>query len=144
MIKIGFVGYSGTPFDKEEALEIITKIFAEISVDYPSEDIEIVSGATALGIPNLVYVTAEVLNLSTIGIMCKRGYDQDNTLYPCDVIYAVGENWGDESDTFIDYIDVLYRIGGGKQSLEEVKMAKSKGIPVFEFDLPQIEKEIKN
>ena len=68
--------------------------------------------------------------------MCKEGYDCD--LYPCDEIYAIGSDWGDESETFINIIDMMYRIGGGPQSLKEVDMAKKKGIPVIEYELDEI------
>lgn len=49
-MKIGFIGYSSTKFDKNVAIDIINKIKDKIK----SED-EIVSGATMYGIPKLVY-----------------------------------------------------------------------------------------
>jgi hypothetical protein len=57
-------------------------------------------------------------------------------LYPVDVPpIIVGDNWGDESKTFLDSIDMLVRVGGGKQSLEECNEAKKQGIKVVEYDL---------
>ena len=85
-------------------------------------------------IPKLVYETLKYNK--TIGIMCKDGYNYP--LYPCDVIYAIGNNWGDESEFLIDHIDVLIKIGGGKQSIKELQMAKNKGIPIYEFELEPI------
>jgi hypothetical protein len=134
-IKVGFIGYSAGKFNKGDAFKILDKIFQEITEKYKG-DIEIVSGATYYGIPAMVYDMASDYDYKTIGVMCKEGYDCD--LYYCDEIFAIGENWGDESTTFIDMIDVLYRIGGGKQSLNEVKMAKAKGIPVYEYELAEI------
>ena len=128
-MKIGFIGYSDTKFDINKANEIINKI-----KDYISLDDEIVSGATLYGIPKLVYETFK--NNKTIGIMCKDGYNYP--LYSCDVIYAIGDNWGDESEFLMDYIDVLIKIGGGKQSIKELQMAKNKGIPTYEFELAPI------
>ena len=128
-MKIGFIGYSDTKFNINKANEIINKI-----KDYISLDDEIVSGATLYGIPKLVYETLK--DNKTIGIMCKDGYNYP--LYPCDVIYAIGNNWGDESEFLIDYIDVLIKIGGGKQSIKELQMAKNKGIPTYEFELEPI------
>lgn len=125
-MKIGFCSYSETSFDIQKANEIIKTIKQNIS-----DDDEIVSGATMYGIPKLVY---NYFNKNKkIGIMCKQGYDCE--LYPCDVIYSIGDNWGDESEFFIKYIDVLYKIGGGKQSIKEMKMAKERGIPVIEYYL---------
>ena len=141
-MNIGFIGYSGKPFDKEKAQKIIDEILVKeglteyftTDMNRP-KDVAIVSGATDLGIPGMVYHTAEKYNFKTIGVMCKRGYDKDNTLYPCDEIYAIGEDWGDESETFISKIDRLYKIGGGEQSEKEKGMAEAAGIPVFEYKL---------
>lgn len=141
-MNIGFIGYSGKPFDKVKAQKIIDEILMKEGIgEYftagtdKSRDVSIISGATDLGIPGMVYHTAEKYNFKTIGVMCKRGYDRDNTLYPCDEIYAVGENWGDESELFISKIDRLYKIGGGEQSDKEKKMAEAAGIQVFEYKL---------
>lgn len=137
-VKIGFVGYSGRPFDKDKAREIISNIFDEIRNLYKG-NVEIVTGATNLGIPALVYEEAVKQGYPTTGIMCKEGYTCE--LFPCDKIFAIGENWGDESETFIHYIDILYRIGGGKQSLDEVEKAKSLGKVVTEFELEELKSE---
>ena len=141
-MNIGFIGYSGKPFDKEKAQKIIDEILMKEGIgEYftagtdKSRDVSIISGATDLGIPGMVYHTAEKYNFKIVGVMCKRGYDKDNTLYPCDEIYAVGENWGDESELFISKIDRLYKIGGGEQSDKEKKMAEAAGLPVFEYKL---------
>jgi hypothetical protein len=47
----------------------------------------------------------------------------------------IGENWGDESSAFLDEIDVIVRIGGGKQSLTEVQTFKDKGGKTYEREL---------
>jgi len=125
-MKIGFIGYSETKFDITKANNIIKHIKNNIN-----ENDEIVSGATMYGIPKLVYNSFK--NNKKIGIMCKQGYNCD--LYPCDIIYVIGDNWGDESQFFIDYIDVLYKIGGGKQSIKEKQLAIEKKIPVYEYNL---------
>lgn len=138
MTKIGFVGYSAGKFDKKEAQKIIDDIFTKLikAAEEEKEELVIVSGATYMGIPGLIYDKASEYGLKTVGVMCKEGYDCD--LYPCDEIYAVGDNWGDESETFINMLDIMYRIGGGPQSQNEVKKAKDKGILVIEFELPEI------
>jgi len=48
----------------------------------------------------------------------------------------VGQAWGDESPTFLNSIDVLVRVGGGKQALRETAAMKASGQPVIEYDLP--------
>ena len=59
-INIGFVGYSDTSFDEKKARDIISDIFNIILKKYCNEDnmdikINIITGATNLGIPKLVY-----------------------------------------------------------------------------------------
>jgi len=131
MKSIGFIGYSAMKFDENEAKKIIKNIFASFD---DNEEYAIVSGATNMGIPKLVYEEANRHeNMSLIGVMCKDGYTCE--LYPCDTIIAVGENWGDESETFIDLIEELYKIGGGPQSEKELKMALDAGLPTYEFKL---------
>lgn len=130
---IGFVGYSAMKFDESKAKEIIHTIFKSFNDD---EDYVIISGATNMGIPKLVYEEAENYDMYLMGVMCKDGYTCE--LYPCDNILAIGNNWGDESETFIDLIDELYKIGGGPQSEKETEMALKKGIPVYEYQLESI------
>lgn len=134
-LKIGFVGYSYSQFSVDQAKKILDKIFKEDILKYIDkyDAIEIVTGATNLGIPGLVYQYAEPYAYKTVGIMCKEGYTCE--LYPCDQIYAIGERWGDESKFFINYIDILYKIGGGPQSEREADMARMKYKPVYEFQL---------
>lgn len=143
-INIGFVGNSYENFDMQKARSIISDIFNVISRKYCNDDnidikINIVTGATNMGIPKLVYEEASRFNmrwgewLTLVGIMAKEGYECE--LFPCDEIYAYGNKFGEESPFFIDKIDVLYKIGGGEQSKKEFKMAQDKGIECFEFEL---------
>lgn len=141
-INIGFIGYSDTKFNLEKANEIVDDIFDEIISKYSKryDVINIISGATNIGIPSIIYHKAvnenenSICSFNTIGIMCKDGYNYE--LFPCDIIYAVGNNWGDESETFLSKINVLYKIGGGKQSIEEYNIAnKNKEIICREYKL---------
>lgn len=141
MINIGFVGFSDeTRYDKEKAVCLIDEIFKEIKNKYfkDNEKICIISGATNCGIPRLVYEKAVELNKEynkfiVVGVMAKEGYQFE--LFPCDVIYAVGNSFGEESKFFVNKLDVFYKIGGGAQSENEILMAKNKKIPCFEYIL---------
>lgn len=140
-MNVGFVGYSAGKFDEAEAQKIIDEIFDKLQGaceegQLLKDTIAVVSGATYMGIPAMIYDKASELGIKTIGVMCKDGYDCD--LFPCDEVYAIGDNWGDESETFINMIDIMFRIGGGPQSLKEVQDAKQKGISVIEYELPEI------
>ena len=68
-----------------------------------------------------------------MGIACEKAKEYD--LFPVDKKIIVGKEWGDESETLLNNIDVLVRIGGGKQSLREVKQFQETGKPVIEHEL---------
>ena len=125
---VGFVGYSVMEFDKTNAQEVIDHIFGT----FP-ENTVVVTGATKIGIPNLVVKTAKKAGIRSIGIMPKEGYETG--LSKVDELVVDGEKWGDESATFINMIDKLCAIGGGRQSTKEILMAEEKGIPVEVFEL---------
>lgn len=129
-MEIGVIGYSGQKFDETLAKKLIRlgleKAGAK-SGDY------LVSGLTNLGIPKLAYEIAVSLGMRTVGIACELAYEDE--LFPVDIKIIKGNKWGDESETFLDYIDVLIKVGGGKQS--ESEYAKFKG-PKFKFELPAI------
>jgi hypothetical protein len=135
MIRIGFAGYSDKKFDKQKAIELIKESLDDLTEDHKKKDIRVVSGLTNLGIPGLVYKEAEKRGYYTIGIACKKAEDYE--CFDCDEKIIVGDEWGDESEKFLDSIDVLVRIGGGKQTIAETKKAKSLGIKVVEHDLEE-------
>jgi hypothetical protein len=144
-MRIGVVGYSQQDFDKEKAIEVLRSILIQqmsIHLDVGSMliqqisvqlDITIVSVLTNLGVPAIAYSLAKELKLKTMGIACAKAGEYE--CFPCDRVHIVGENWGDESETFLASIDKLIRVGGGKQSHAEVARAKELGIRVIEVDL---------
>lgn len=132
--KIGVVGYSDKKFDIKKAKKFIKEGFDELEKKH--KNIEIVSGLTNLGIPKLAYEEAVNRGYRTVGIACKKSKDFE--CFNCDEEIIIGDEWGDESDKFINYIDVLLRIGGGKQSKKETKMVKDMGKKVVEFELEEI------
>lgn len=99
-------------------------------VKYPK--IEIVSGYTDYGIPALSYVLAKLycqksycdIECTTTGFAPKEALSDKRCKVNKEII--VGENYGDESEAFIDYIDVLIKIGGGSQSIKEFDLFKKK------------------
>ena len=121
MLSIGVVGYSTNGFDEDKAILLLSYAFDMFTKG--RSDVEVVSGLTDLGIPSLAYVIAKHRSYRTVGIACKRAFEYD--LFPVDEQIIVGEEWGDESQMFLDRIDVLIRVGGGKQSLKEVEMFKN-------------------
>lgn len=132
-LRIGVVGYSTQEFNQDDAKIFIESAFDGIQEKYPNYKMIVVSGLTNLGIPALAYAEAVKRGWKTIGIACKKAVEYD--LFPVDSKIIIGDEWGQESETFLNNIDVLVRVGGGKQSLKETSAFKSIGKPVIEFEL---------
>ena len=133
-LKVGVVGYSSADFNQIAGASYLIQAFNQIEESYgDAYYIVIVSGLTALGIPLLAYKEADKRGWSTKGIAC--GLAKDYECYPVDEEVIFGDNWGDESNLFLNDIDFLVRVGGGDQSFDETAAAYEKNIPVLEFDL---------
>jgi hypothetical protein len=121
-LKIGIVGYSAQEFNRKKAEQLIRDGIEEILKSNKSTYIDIVSGLTNIGIPALAYNYAVKKRYMTTGIACTKAEEYE--CFPVDTKIIVGEEWGDESETFLRHIDCLLRIGGGKQSIEETETFK--------------------
>jgi len=135
-MKIGVVGYSGAKFNEDIAKALLAIAFRVVEENHEAKEYTLVSGLTDMGIPALAYRMADKNGWRTVGIACEKAHE--NPCYDVDEEIIEGKEWGDESKTFLNYIDVLVRIGGGKQSIKETETAKKKDIPVYEYDLPEI------
>lgn len=120
---IGVIGYSDksceTNYARSQVQQAILDVATLLKVDFFTKETSpsICSGLTDIGVPSIAYKFASLFDLHTIGIACSKA-----TEYPCfnvDEKIIVGDNWGDESETFLKKIDALVRIGGGKQSEKE-------------------------
>ena len=133
---IGLVGYSDKKFNTTIAKALIQIAFQiiENTNEYKNETLCLVSGLTNLGIPKLGYEIATQKGWQTMGIACEKAKDYE--LFKVNETIIKGENWGDESETFLNKIDALIRVGGGQQSIKETQLAKNKGLTVLEYDLP--------
>ena len=136
--KVGVVGYSGKKFDEILGTALFVVAMDIVKSEHGS-DLTIVSGLTDLGIPSIAYKYAFDNDLKTVGVACSQAEEYD--CFDVDEKHIVGDEWGDESETFLDMIDIMIRIGGGDQSMEEVESAKKKDIDVYEYDLPHQEED---
>ena len=84
----------------------------------------------------MAYRIARHKSIKTAGVACSDAKNYD--CFDCDRVEVVGDNWGDESETFISQLDALVRVGGGPQSMREVEMAVARGIPVYQRELEAI------
>lgn len=143
-MKLGIVGYSSGIFDEEEAQRLILLGIYHAEMSSGRIVTHIVSGLTDQGVPGLAYhmaIDPSYGDMITVGIACSKAFDFP--CFPVDDEIIVGDEWGDESKTFLNYIDALVRVGGGKQSLKEAKdFRKLKPhAPIIEFELPREEED---
>lgn len=136
-MRVGVVGYSAAKFDVDKARLLVDVGLSYFRKQYDGKMFEVVSGLTNLGVPALAYAWAADNKVFTVGIACSKATEYD--CYPVDHKIIEGSEWGDESDTFLEYIDVMLRIGGGKQSLEEAATFTRKypHKAIIELELPE-------
>ncbi len=141
VLYVGVVGYSAQDFDKQDAREILEEALDDIEDEYVEsgdyEEIAIVSGLTNLGMSKIAYQVAEDRGYKTIGVAPEEANDYE--LYGVDEIVYEGDHFGDESEMFVEIIDVIIKIGGGDQSQKELEMAEEEGLSVLDFDLESFE-----
>jgi hypothetical protein len=128
-VNVGVVGYSAQDFNRTKAKQHLEKAFDKIEVKHNEQPI-IVSGLTDQGIPALAYREASKRGWKTVGIACKKADEYE--CYPVNerIVRDEWEDWGDESEKFLSRIDVLVRVGGGKQTKNEIGKARQKGITI--------------
>lgn len=127
-LRIGVVGYSGRPFDEKVARGELRRLLSELveNRELEAKAVEVVSGLTNVGIPKIAYEVAVEMGFKTVGISASRALISSSGVFPVDKQIIVGQHYGDESEEFIGYIDVLIRIGGGEQSVKEVTMFRER------------------
>ncbi|GAB4581060.1 MAG: hypothetical protein Fur0022_38050 [Anaerolineales bacterium] len=127
-LKIGVVGYSRTNLPEAQARTLLQACFKAFIVRAKVDrlQVEVVSGLTNAGIPKIAYELASQWQVKTVGISAREALEAECGIFPVRKQMIIGQKFGDESSYFIQYIDCLARIGGGKQSLREVEMFKEK------------------
>lgn len=123
-IKYGIVGFSRNQFDQETARQILEKLFRQIQEKHKEKEIEIVSGYTNTGVPKIAYELADAFGFTTVGFSAEQALAVKSGVYPVAKVMLFGKKFGDESEAFVQYIDALIRVGGGKQSRREVTLFK--------------------
>lgn len=132
IFRVGICGYSAQKFNEDKARSILLANLIQLKEQY-GDKLIVVSGMTWQGVPGIGYEVASALDLHTVGIACVKA--KSELQFPCDAKYFVGEDWPDASETFIDNIDLLIRIGGGKISHKEAELAKDQGIDTIEYEM---------
>ncbi|MEO0376209.1 MAG: hypothetical protein AAF329_16620 [Cyanobacteria bacterium P01_A01_bin.17] len=125
---IGVAGYCAQEFDWDDARIQLKRHLSQ----YTNNNVAIVSGLSDMGVPGIAYRIAKDLDIPTIGIAAGKARGAKN-LWPCDEVYFVGQNWGDESMFFLGKIHQLVAYEGGQQTKREISLAKELGIKVIEL-----------
>jgi len=139
-IKVGLIGFSAQDFNKVDAAVLIEDCMATIEKSHPIKNtkrLHLVSGLTDMGIPAIGYRMAKSRGWTTVGFSCSKAFNYD--CFDVDAKIIVGENWGDESEDFIDYCDIIIKCGGSKQSTAELALAKNLGKEIYELDLANVD-----
>ncbi len=123
-IKYGVVGFSRNQFDKKAAYQILNEVFQQIQTKHPHKTIEIVSGYTNSGVPKIAYELSDKYGFISVGFSAKQALKVRSGVYPVKKVILKGDKFGDESEDFVQYIDALIRVGGGKQSRHETALFK--------------------
>src|SRR3989344_5592363 len=108
-LRIGVTGYSAQKFDVAEATRMLKEAYDVLDRQYINRQKSVVSGLTDLGIPGLAYREAQLRGWRTVGIACSKAEEYE--CFPVNERVIVGDEWGQESETFLNSIDVLLRIG---------------------------------
>jgi hypothetical protein len=136
-IYVGVVGYCPpTEFNEEAARWMIIDAYNAIARRFPDKTIWVVSGLTNVGVLKIAYEEAARRGWKTMGVACAKAKDFE--LFPVDQAIIKGDEWGDETASFLSIINILIRLGLGKQSLEEARIAKEMGAIVISYDLQAI------
>jgi hypothetical protein len=115
---------------------MIIHAYDQIETMFPSSNIAMVSGLTAVGVLKIAYEEAVRRGWRTEGVACEKA--KDHPLFPVDEAIIHGKNWGDESQIFLARLDGLIRIGNGPQSVRECDEIRGRGLPTLEYNLPTL------
>jgi len=134
---IGVIGQSSQSSAFEE--EVWNKVSVELNrLGGNKTDVMVMGGLTDTpSAHRAAYHIARMKGWNVGGIACEKA--SKHKWFPMnqdgDVLKIAGKHWGDEMEEFINSVDVLIRVGGGKQQSEDVEYARSIGKHVVEVDL---------
>ena len=106
-LRVGVMGRSVQSLDEDQARKYLLEAFNPIKAK-EGRNVEIVSGWLWLGIPGVAYEIATAFGWNTVGVACAKAKDYE--CFPCDRVIIVGDEWGDESEYFLNSIDLLIKV----------------------------------
>jgi len=99
----------------------------------------------------LAYEEAKQRGWKTAGVACQKVHEYRESWFQVDEDpVIVGEEWGDESETFVhgtkvrghlheNGLDAIIRVGLGPQSLRQAEEVRKVGKSTYEYNLPKLE-----
>jgi hypothetical protein len=131
---VGVIGSRETDVNDDVLFELIDDMFDEIVdefiIDGDFEQIAIASKAIDSGVHKIAFKIAEERGFTTIGLVDG---EEEIPSYPTDEIVVATND--EDDDFFIDYIDVLIRVGSDGDTSATTEMAEAEDIPIFEEDI---------
>ncbi len=139
---IGVVGFSGQWSDQKieadpslrsdaEAGAAVLREFLTQAKQRHGSRLVVSSGATMEGVPKIIYSLCEELGIEAMGVTSAKAYDY--ALGKMRYLIVEGEDWGQESATFLRTSDEIIMMGGGGQAKREAIAASTEGKPVTIF-----------
>ena len=131
-VRVGVIGFSNEDSiaSQSQVEACLDQGMIDLGIIHGKVGVNIVSGLTNVGVPRIAYEYAKANKMKTVGISAKEADKYE--LFDVDETFIKGDKFGDESDFFLEYIDVLIKIGGGAQSIKEFKAFNG---PKVEYDL---------
>ena len=114
-LKIGIVGSHMLYYNHDLIKKRIIKIMNHMIEKHSHDKIQIVTGVINSGISNLACVISKENNYMTIGFGCQKNTNDELYNTSLDKKFIFGYNYGDEHEYFVNYVDILIRIGGNKK-----------------------------
>jgi len=99
--------------------------------DEHGDNLIVSSGATMEGVPKIIYDICAEEGIAAMGVACEKAFN-----YPLGTMkYLVieGQNWGDESPSFLKTSDEFVLLGGGGQAKREAIAASQEGKQIAVF-----------
>lgn len=135
LYKIGVVGFLDEDKIHPDTTKLLEKLVNQLcEMDVSKTSFCFVGGYTNIGINRILYNCCKA-NGVLIGAICSGKHKEYECWPNVDYLEVVGYEWGDESETFVNSVDMIIRIDGGAQSHSEILMAKEKDMVTEEFDL---------
>jgi len=134
-LRVGLVGSSNEAFDHEAARFVLNAIFDSLAIQWTPHapaSLALVGGLTDVGLCAIGYRLARDRSWSTRGVAAFAALS--HAWFEVDQALFAGDQWGDESQSFLNEIDVLVRVGGGPQARREEAMARARGLAVLAIE----------